>query len=61
MERQEEKTAPNTSTLWFAIGLGGFSVLASFFLAIYYSTLNSSDDRAEAETSSFETVNHASD
>lgn len=58
MEREEEKTTPNASTLWFAIGLGGFSVFASFFLAIYYSTLNANDAPSDTEASSIEAINH---
>jgi len=37
MEKRLEDKAPDPGTLWLAIGIGVFSVLASFVLAIYYS------------------------
>ena len=56
MDRRVDKTTPDSSTLWLAIGLGGFSVIASFFLAIYYSTSGVIEETAAIEASSFEAV-----
>ncbi len=38
MEHKVDDRAPDPSMLWLAIGMGVFSVFASFFLAIYSST-----------------------
>lgn len=35
MEYELDEKAPDPGMLWLAIGIGVFSVLASFFLAIY--------------------------
>ena len=59
MDRRVDKTAPDSSTLWLAIGLGGFSVVASFFLAIYCSTGDVVEETAAAEPNRFEVVEQA--
>ena len=61
MDQRAEKTAPDSSTLWLAIGLGGFSVFASFFLAIYYSNINAGEEEVAREASALEVVEHASE
>jgi hypothetical protein len=60
MDRRVDETGPDSSTLWLAIGLGGFSVIASFFLAIYCSTDGVVEETAAAEANRFEVVEQAS-
>lgn len=45
MENEADGSAPNVSTLWLAIGLGVFSVVSSFLLAVY---LSASSHKLEA-------------
>ena len=59
MDRRVDKTVPDSSTLWLAIGLGGFSVIASFFLAIYCSNAGVVEETAAVETNRFEVVEQA--
>lgn len=59
MDRRVNKTTPETSTLWLAIGLGGFSVVASFFLAIYCSSAGIGKETAAIEPNSVEVVENA--
>lgn len=61
MSRRVDKAAPDASTLWLAIGLGGFSVIASFFLAIYYSAGSVEDNAHPAEANSFEAAKETAD
>lgn len=39
MERKGKNKIPYASTLRLAIGLGAFSVFASFFMAIYFASI----------------------
>lgn len=61
MERELDKTSPDTSTLWLAIGLGGFSVVASFVLAIYCSGVSANDQANSPGAQSDETQTQALD
>ena len=61
MDRRLDKTGPDASTLWLAIGLGGFAVFASFFLAIYFSTSSTAQQTAAVEAQTIETVAGPSD
>jgi len=58
MERKVDDQAPDPSMLWLAIGIGVFSVLASFFLAIYSST---DGDTASQEQQAFESATQKAD
>ena len=61
MDHRMDKTAPDTSTLWLAIGIGGFSVFASFFLAIYCSTLDTGMNATPIEASGLDSAVQAAD
>lgn len=54
MERKVDNQTPDASTLWLAIGIGGFSVLASFFLAIYFAAMSPSSENAAIEAKNLE-------
>lgn len=54
MERKFDDQAPDQSMLWLAIGIGGFSVFASFLLAIYSSTDGTGSETAAVESQAME-------
>lgn len=59
MENKADEQKPDASTLWLAIGLGGFSVIASFFLAICSSSNGVGSDTASNEVSPMDAAEHA--
>ncbi|MEM1052512.1 MAG: hypothetical protein AAGI28_10495 [Pseudomonadota bacterium] len=54
MERKVDDTAPDASTLYLAIGIGAFSVVASFLLAIYCSTTSNDEETAVTDANSID-------
>lgn len=61
MDRQLDEANPDTSTLWLAIGIGGFSVFASFFLAIYCSTSDLGANATPIEANSLDSAVQSTD
>ncbi|MEP0393497.1 MAG: hypothetical protein ABJ205_12365 [Erythrobacter sp.] len=54
MEHRANDQAPDASTLWLAIGIGGFSVLASFLLAIYFAAMSTGSEATSVEAQKLE-------
>jgi len=61
MERKVNDKVPDASTLWLAIGIGAFSVLTSFFLAIYFAAMGQSNGASAAEAQTLETAANPAD
>lgn len=48
MEKKLDETTPDPGILWLAIGIGVFSVFASFVLAIYCSNTGDANAASQA-------------
>lgn len=56
MDQRTNDQAPDASTLWLAIGIGAFSVFASFFLAIYFAAATTHGETTSHEAQAIEAV-----
>ncbi|WP_206742009.1 hypothetical protein [Erythrobacter longus] len=54
MEREASDQKPSASTLWLAIGIGAFSVFASFFMAVYFAAIGTNSDTGAIEAQRLE-------
>lgn len=50
MEQELNNQTPDQNTLWLAIGIGVFSVFASFFLAIYFAAVTTHQETSAHAT-----------